>query len=179
MTLNQNRNLDYWKNMFPELANHLNDLEQQVNSLTVKNQKLTELLKTQVQENKAMTKVQEDLARANSALKDALSAKDRQIDNLTAQLNKTVITPVRLTDHEIWEYWHAFCDSRENWHVPLYDSSNFEMYYAGCLSRPKYLDDFIVYLNRELAKKNQKDKTINKRDLELRLLNISFGALGH
>lgn len=179
MALNQNRNLDYWKNMFPELANHLNDLEHQLNSLTDKNQKLTDLLKTQVQENKAMTKVQEDLACSNSALKDALNAKDRQIDNLTAQLNKTVITPVRLTDRKIWEYWHAFCDSRKNWHVPLYDSSNFEAYYAGCLSRPKYLDDFIVYLNHELAKKNQKDKTINKHDLELRLLNISFGALGH
>lgn len=179
MALNQNRNLDYWKSMFPELANHLNNLEQQVNNLTVKNQKLANLLKTQVQENKAMAKVQEDLARSNSALKDALSAKDRQIDNLTAQLNKTVVTPVRLTDHEIWRYWHAFCDSREDWHMPLYDASNFEMYYAGCLSRPKYLDNFIVYLNSELAKKNQKDKTINKHDLELRLLNISFGALGH
>lgn len=179
MALNQNRNLDYWKSMFPELANHLNDLEEQLNNLIVRNQKLTDLLKTQVQENKAMTKTQEDLARANSALKDALSEKDRQIDDLTAQLNKTVITPVRLTDHEIWHYWHTFCDSRKDWHVPLYDSSNFETYYVGCLSKPKYLDDFIVYLNHELAKKNQKDKTINKHDLELRLLNISFGALGH
>lgn len=179
MALNNQRNLDYWKSMFPELATHLDDLEDQLNKANARNQELESMLKIQVQENKAMTKKQEELGRLNSALKALLSVKDKHIDNLTVQLNKTVITPVRLTDKEIWQYWHKFCDSREDWHLPLEDASNFEMYYCGCLSKPKYLDDFIVYLNHELAKKHQKDQSVNKADLEPRLLNISFGALGH
>lgn len=179
MALNNQRNLDYWKSMFPELASHLDHLEQQLNKANQRNQELEDMLKTQAHENKAMTKKQEELNRANYALKASLRAKDKQIDSLTVELNKVVITPVRLTDHEVWRYWHIFCDSREDWHLPLQDASNFEMYYCGCLSRPKYLDDFIVYLNHKLAEKNQKDKSINKIDLEPRLLNISFGALGH
>ena len=160
MALNNQRNLDYWKSMFPELATHLDDLEDQLNKANARNQELENMLKIQVQENKAMTKKQEELGHLNSALKALLSIKDKHIDSLTAQLNKTVITPVRLTDKEIWQYWHKFCDSREDWHLPLEDA-------------------FIVYLNHELAKKHQKDQSINKTGLEPRLLNISFGALGH
>lgn len=179
MSLNQNRNLDYWKSMFPELSSHLNDLERDIQKQKEKNEELRNMLNTQVQENKALTKHQENLELQNKTLRASLSDYKAQIDNLTRELNKATVIPVRLSDNEIWHEWHTFCDRRKDWHVPLYDSANYEMYYAAKLTAPKYLDDFIVYLSSKLAKENKVDKTINKKELEKRLINLSFGALGN
>ena len=184
MPLNQNNNLAYWSEMFPEIADELKKLQKQISQQNKMLKIYQQDSETKSAQIKAQTNKLTEQAQRIKELTQLTNQQTKQIASLEHDLNikENALVLVQLSDHDLWQFWHSFCDEYDHsYREPIPNAANSEARYTGYLTRPGYLKQFPLYLKGQLAKQKQKTELTNPEnfdELEQRLLRLSFGALG-
>lgn len=182
--LDKNQNLAYWMEMFPEVATQLKKMQNTIDQQKQQLQNIAYVKDSKDHELTALRSYIKMQQQQIDKLKQLTNQQAKQISHLNHALSieKNALREVDLSDHDLWQYWHQFCDQKTDYKWPLYNPGNSEARYAGYLVLDDYRQEFPLYLDKVLKTKKQFTKLTNPKHNELltsRLQNLAFGALGH